>query len=206
MGDPMGGAILLSSSPQERLWPRNTSPASGMKVALLTDPPNFMRHPRRQPPQFGGSYINISGVRRTLEQRDHGVHVLLALPDGTLTTEEDLYRFTLSKSLDLCSYGPGRAAASMVTAEPFDALIFALQRERLPEFLYAILGALKAQGRHPMILVSTGPTAGPFLSTVAAKYGMEITLLEKPGVARITRRSVDRILEMLDQAAAVSSS
>lgn len=168
-----------------------------MRVAILTDPPTAMRYPRREPPAFGGSYATVAGVRRVLEGHGHEVVVFIVLPDGGLTTEEELYEFATAKGLDLEAFGRGKPAAWMLNRYPCSFFVFALRTETLVQQYPEVIGAMHGLGNRPRVFVSAGPTARPMLQGVASKHGVEVQLLEKPGVTRITKKGLNIIVEAL---------
>lgn len=168
-----------------------------MRAVIITEPPESMRYPRNQPPQFAGSYSNIGGVRRALEGNGHEVSVLVAFSNGKFALEEELYGFALLNGFNLGTFQQRLTVPATVGKMATNVLLFAVQRRGLPEVMPRILKSWKEGNRPQLIFASAGPAAERFLFEMASEYKVTIQRLNRPGVARITKSGLQLVIEAM---------
>ncbi len=169
-----------------------------MKVLIVTDPPTVVRFRRSGEPYFSGSFSSIVTLQSSLRELGHTVETAIALPTGNVVNVDALTsqaRSTGLKNLD--HLGQGEEFSTYLRNSSPDALVLSLMSSRLLALREVVLAALEGATGVMQVFVVAGPQAGRLLGQEASARRLNITLLERPGVARLTRAGLSRIVSEL---------
>jgi hypothetical protein len=164
------------------------------RVILLTDPPSIWER-KNGTLAPGGSFREIVSLRSVLKSERHGVDTFLVLRDGSVLRESVFLQHIRSFQTDEHDF-PHRKITS-IKIQRYQGLVVALAGSAPIVIFKQILPAIAILPRQPRIFVSTGRLVGERLSQLSSRFGIEMTMLNRPGVARITRKAVAEIVDAL---------
>ena len=165
-----------------------------MRVAIVTSPPSSFRTDGKNNHGIpGGSFLVIETVKRALENRGCIATIVVQLKDTTYLTGTSL-QTTIDSNPNPDSWSRGDDFEKAIIEGRFDALFIALNRRDLVNFFAKM--TVNTDRFRPQIFISTGKKS---YSDLLKRLSPEITmvLLERPGVARVTHKGLDTMMQKL---------
>jgi hypothetical protein len=127
----------------------------------------------------------------------------VALPGGSIVPEKDVNELLSreGKSISASSLR-GRPAKLVFQGKEFQALIISLKADSLRLFLNHVAVSPDRWIHQVRLFISTGSAMSKSLVPVLSMLRVDVTLLERPGVARITNKGIEQIIDALSSVAA----
>lgn len=161
------------------------------KVAIITDPPTTVVHLRGGRSQIGGSFLAIRALQDALEEKGCEVQTYIALSSDSLVYLSDPLDSVGFPQLETMS---GMRISALPARDEFGAFILSLKGERIPTLLSQLLDVLDARASRSFVFVTAGPKSAEVVKQLASLHRASVHVLERPGVARITRKGRDYVL------------
>ena len=162
---------------------------------MLTDPPTRLTEIPEGGVKLGGNYREIISLRATLESKKHSVDTFIVRPDCSVFKESTF----LGPEVDLkvLASAANDGEISSLEMGRYDAVILALTGRLLSAIAEAMIERIISLRWKRLIFISSGRIAAEKSSCLFLAYGISPTILQRKGVARVTRVGVKTILDNL---------
>ena len=172
--------------------------ATKMKITIITDPPTILRKSAGDVLGFGGSYQSISNARLILENHHHHVDTLIVFQDGFLMREEEFLQSCLEKGeINDVVTGKGISIEKALKNAQLDVLLITLRTRILRRILRDLFETLIKNGKSPVLLIAAGKSTSNHVLSVANSFDLKISIIHRPGVARITRKGLEDLISKI---------